>query len=143
MNTETTPYTIQEINDEGIQDVLWNESIAIGQIIWLAGLANDTDPLDAVFEDKTAAEILAIIPGLKLGSDYDKLSFDADFLYERITRGGKLGFLVSVSTPVRDGSPSFSWGHTYVDWLYTESLDAAFVLRLIDWKNQKNSRHAH
>jgi hypothetical protein len=121
-----------------IANLLYDESIRVEQIIWLA--ANHDQPCDAfraLVEDEDPARLAKL-----LGIDREFFAEDCELsdLGNTLARKGLSGFLVQVSTPIplafhRDGFTTGGFGYTTLEWLYTEAIDDAFIKRMTEWKD--------
>lgn len=122
-------------------ELFFDESIRIDQIIWLAACGDQPpDALEEFLEGEDAATLKRVL-GLKKSQieDEDGEPIRAEELLSTIARSGKQGFLVQAATPIptafhEDGHSSHGFGWCQLEWFYTETLDAPFVQRLLDWK---------
>ena len=121
-----------------IPSTLFDESIRIEKIIWLAAnLDQPNRDLAEFLEEEEPADferLLGFVP--KDQSDRDR----SDTL-EELSRRERTGFLVEAATPIPQGpirgENSFmhlGFGCYTTRWFYTEALDEGFVADLLQWK---------
>jgi hypothetical protein len=128
-------------NTPKIAETLFDKSIRVSQIIWLA--ANCDSPCDALTDllNEEDAGTLAKLLGLPTSI------FDADgseremheYVTEALSRKGTNGFLVCAETPIptyfTKGGHGFSWGLYTTHWFYTDALDDSFVSEMVKWRD--------
>lgn len=130
------PKTKTPTDNDKAGEISWDENIRIDKIIWLAG-CNPNPPRDLVELGEWGDELDRL-----LGKGF-QAAFDSDpeELLSKCNRAGKLGFLVEIAVPVptfyKSGSISYSWGHCYTRWFYTETVNLAFMQEAKKWKDTR------
>jgi hypothetical protein len=118
-----------------VSQQLFDAAIRIEKTIWILGcsaMAND-ELCEAIEDDEEVAALLGIPEDVVAGCTDDREEMAA-YLY----RQKKHGFLVQAVTPIPDyidrKSYRASWGCMRQAWFYTDALDADFVQRLVEWR---------
>ncbi len=133
-----------------IRETAFDETIRTEAIIWLACQTDQiADDLREFFNESfDSIEQLTDVIGVELRSyeteQFEDGSLDDDNIGEiliRMARKGRAGFLVQAATPFPHNfdkeSTSYStygFGQYTTKWFYTDTLDEAFMARLVEWK---------
>jgi hypothetical protein len=115
-------------------ELFFEQSIRVEKIIWLAACSNQ--PPQA-FEDFLEEEDPAVVTGI-FGFNPGG---DAEEALSALARKKKQGFLVEAATPIpvsfhKGGHISHGFGWCQMKWFYTEAMDDAFAVRLVEWKEK-------
>lgn len=129
---------------KNLDSLFYDESIRVGQIIWLA--ANFDQPCEALTDFFESEDLAVIAKTLGVAADTIKMHLggEADFsgLMSHLAGERITGFLVRAETPIPqvfhdDGAvDTFGFGRCTRKWFYTETIDAAFGVKLVAWKYQ-------
>lgn len=131
-----------------VVEELWDNSIRVEAVIWLAAQGDGSEQCEDFFEDRGREELENIF-GLKF--PFDPADVALEEVLSFLCRRKKTGFLVNAATPIpsrfsKDGGYSHSWGHYQTEWFYTEAFDENFAVRLLEWHDnliaEKRKEHA-
>lgn len=131
-----------------ILEKLWNETVRMEKMIFLAGAlaAGDSLPDDVrdFFDDEDPETIEKCFGEVPDWVELDARPQDRDeSIYEWLSGENKLGFLVKFATPVMKptghSSRSYSWGRYTTTWVYAQSVDEA-IDKAIVWSGECRAR---
>lgn len=114
-----------------ITQSLWDNSIRIDHIIWLAGSGNgDINRHLTEFLEDDEDEVERLLGRRPSSPGCGDLS---EYLTE-LHNDGKTGYLVEAATPIMQEGGFYTWGSVRTKWFYFEEWDETAVAKAMsDW----------